>query len=627
MKYLLNPENIDSIQSPEEWREALEVLRSRFHLALNSLSMGVWDWNPITNELIWDENLYRLFNIPPSHLPLTFETWASAVLPEDLGPATEAVKAAIEGKKDFDTHFRIRTPQSEIRYIRGVASVIRDSQGQAIRMTGLNWDVTEEVLTKEKLEKTTHFFQTILNCISDPIFVKDENLRWIFRNKAFSELLNQNFDDFSGKTDRDLFPPDMPDVFYHWDREVFNQGGVHEKEEVIQSASREALTVLTKTSVADLPDGSRILVGVLRDISLRKRAEMKLRNLEALIESAQDAYAYFDLTGRPLYFNATLRKYGWSLEGKKLSDFLDSESVRILFAEAMPETLYGRTWQGEVKFLDVNLHEYMAYYLKLFPIFNEHGDIEFIAAIGTDMREKKEQELKLIHSSKLASLGEMSGQIAHEINNPLAVISGRVQHLRLKAEQGILSPDYAIDVAQKIEQTVDRISKIIRALKVISRQDKGETMDRVDLSRLIEDVCEVVLERLRSSGIELRLNVSKHVFVKGRAVQLEQVLMNLLNNAMDAVSKADNAWIKLDLDQNENWVTLSVIDSGPGISEDVQLRLMEPFFTTKPLGRGTGIGLSISRSIVETHHGVLEYDANSPNTRFFFRIPALKEGA
>jgi C4-dicarboxylate-specific signal transduction histidine kinase len=106
-----------------------------------------------------------------------------------------------------------------------------------------------------------------------------------------------------------------------------------------------------------------------------------------------------------------------------------------------------------------------------------------------------------------------------------------------------------------------------------------------------------------------------------RPVQLSQVFLNLLNNAFDAIEGAPSPWIRVELYSEDDFIEVSVTDSGPGVAKEIRSRIMEPFFTTKPLGKGTGLGLSVSAGIMKAHHGSLFLDETSPNTRFVVRMP------
>jgi C4-dicarboxylate-specific signal transduction histidine kinase len=216
----------------------------------------------------------------------------------------------------------------------------------------------------------------------------------------------------------------------------------------------------------------------------------------------------------------------------------------------------------------------------------------------------------------------MAGGIAHEINNPLAIIIGKISQLkrRLKIDTDLIKLNEDLSV---IENTAKRISSIIKGLSAFSRNAENDSMENVLVPVLIQDTLELSRERFKFNSIDLRFDYAncQQVFVKGRAAQLLQVLVNLLNNAFDAVEVLPIKWVEIQVKVVGNTCKILISDSGDGIPPDVVEKIMSPFFTTKSIGRGTGLGLSISKGIIEEHHGKLYYDATSKNTRFVIELP------
>lgn len=244
-------------------------------------------------------------------------------------------------------------------------------------------------------------------------------------------------------------------------------------------------------------------------------------------------------------------------------------------------------------------------------------------AIERDQTEKlvREQQMKMIASSKLAALGEMAGGLAHEINNPLAIISGRSAQLSMAIRHNQISPELLLEISESIEKTTTRISKIIKGLKAFARDGEHEPEQYFNVDHLIEDTLSFCRERFKSHAITLEVNCPPGIQMRGRQVQLSQVLLNLLNNSHDAVENLGEKWVRIDVDQGEEQLTVSVTDSGRGIPEHLRFKIMEPFYTTKDPNRGTGLGLSVSAAIVASHGGSLTVDTNSPHTRFVLTFP------
>jgi len=234
-------------------------------------------------------------------------------------------------------------------------------------------------------------------------------------------------------------------------------------------------------------------------------------------------------------------------------------------------------------------------------------------------RELETQRISAIQSARLASLGEMAGGIAHEINNPLAIIMASAQ--RLSRELGRQNLDQVQRCTQQILSTGDRIAQVVNSLRKLSRDGSNTPRSQFRVRQLIDEVMGLCEEKIRRAGINLVVDVSEDVMLNANEVELSQVLFNLLSNACDAVDKQEQPWIHiLGLREGDRF-TLSVVDSGSGIPPALADRIMEPFFTTKELGKGTGLGLSISLSIAKRHGGDLRLDPASSHTKFDLQLP------
>lgn len=232
------------------------------------------------------------------------------------------------------------------------------------------------------------------------------------------------------------------------------------------------------------------------------------------------------------------------------------------------------------------------------------------------------QETSIVSSSKLASLGEMAGGIAHEINTPLALIktlSGQMQEV---VTDKILDKPLLADMASQIENTVDRIGKIVSGLRSFARDGSADPFASVQVKPLIDDVISLCGEKLKENSVMLRIkNVPAHLVFEGRVTEISQVLLNLLNNAYDAVENQKEKWIEIEARDRGEWIEIGVKDSGHGISEEVKKKIFQPFFTTKEVGKGTGLGLSIALGMVKSHGGTLDLDSQGTNTCFVIKLP------
>ncbi|CAM5998652.1 unnamed protein product [Sphagnum balticum] len=332
------------------------------------------------------------------------------------------------------------------------------------------------------------------------------------------------------------------------------------------------------------------------------------------------------------YLNPTYEKwFGIRAEdciGKHTSEIVGKEAFE---ARKIPLTnvLKGQVqcFDGVMKTVSGEVKSVLSTYT---PDFAPNGEVVGFFAVVHDITQIKEMELaaknretQLVSSSKMSSLGEMAGGIAHEINNPLAIIVGQLDRMHGLMENTEIDRNLFKELIRKTEATAFRISKIIKGLRSFSRNSENDPMNQVKVSQLVEDTLELCRERFKAHDIELKVSVADDLVIECRATQICQILMNLLNNAHDAVTGLEERWVELSVAaEGSKNIRFSVTDSGNGISPEVVNKLMQPFFTTKEVGKGTGLGLSISKGISEDHHGTLTYDEKSLHTAFVLKLPA-----
>ena len=233
------------------------------------------------------------------------------------------------------------------------------------------------------------------------------------------------------------------------------------------------------------------------------------------------------------------------------------------------------------------------------------------------------QQQVIVTTSKMSALGEMAGGIAHEINNPLAAIRNLSGQLQEVMDDDPIDRALVKGMALRVEQSTSRIAKIVQGLRSFSRDGSQDPVEQVQVFQLVEETLNLCKERFKNQGIEMVLDpIDSGLSVEGRPTELSQVLLNLLNNAHDAVEALQHKWIRVSAaDTSDGRVEIQVTDSGSGVSPQVREKLFQPFFTTKEIGKGTGIGLSISRGLIQRHHGELTLDPECGNTRFLIRLP------
>lgn len=236
-------------------------------------------------------------------------------------------------------------------------------------------------------------------------------------------------------------------------------------------------------------------------------------------------------------------------------------------------------------------------------------------------RELDQQKRFNLQTSKMSALGEVAGGIAHEINTPLAsikLLSSQALH-ELNAQ--IPDLEKLACQIQKIEHTADRVARTIKSLKTFARDGSSDPLTKCFAQEILNETIELCSEQLRAHNITLKINTpQKGIPLRCRPIQISQVLLNLILNARDAIIDLPDKWIEISIKEDETWVEFRITDSGKGIPKENQEKIFQPFFTTKPIGKGTGMGLSISMDLIKAHGGSLGVDTKSRNTCFVLKL-------
>ncbi len=235
-----------------------------------------------------------------------------------------------------------------------------------------------------------------------------------------------------------------------------------------------------------------------------------------------------------------------------------------------------------------------------------------------------ESRIRSIESERLAALGLMAGSVAHEIMQPIQLLFGAAARLENLSKKEKIENSEILNYAEKINRVADRMIKTVKSLKNLSHIG-GDENEEVAVNDIFEDIVYITQDQFVGHKIEFdRSFVSEALTVECKRVEISQVLINLINNAVHAIEHIEEKRISLEAEDQGDYVEISVTDSGSGIPKEVAVKLFQPFFTTKPVGKGTGLGLFVSRQLIENHHGTLEIDHQCQNTKFKVILPKVQ---
>ena len=558
----------------------------------------------------------------------------------------------IESGKAIEKFIEKETfPDGSVGWVISSKLPFRDKEDRIIGTFGISSDVTELIETQMTLERERNTLRTLLDSIPDSIYIRDSDGRYIVVNRALANLVG--CDDpamVTGKTPFDFFPEDRAKRFLVEDQQVMDQGQpLINCARSHRNANGEFLHLLTtKVPIRDHEGTVFGIVGINRDVTEQENARQALRQTEhrmqEIVDNSPSPMYAKSVTGHYLMIN---RRYE-EIFNVKAEDVIgktdlevigDDELVRRLQKNDQRVIEFGKPIQIDetLRFPDGE----RAYVSVKFPMRDLDGEIYAVGGISTDITERKaaESELQslnqelmqahenltsaheqLIQAEKMESVGRLAAGVAHEVKNPLAMIGMGLELLTRH-----LPPDdlKAMETIGRMKRGIERAKKIVRGLVDYSSDRRLEFQSQ-DPNRLIGDALELSEYQLNQAGIQIDFIRNPELpAVEVDQTKIEQVLVNLFINAMHSMDEGGSLTICADavtlenvahdegsrlrerLRQGDRMVRITVKDTGKGIPEEVLGKLFDPFFTTKSTGKGTGLGLTVSRKIVELHGGEL----------------------
>ena len=533
-----------------------------------------------------------------------------------------------------------------------------------------------------ELEKSTKRFEDLFENAPDGIVISELNGDILKANRAFYRMLHYP-EDGSVKLNfvKDKLYANIPRIRPYIFKKLREKGFFEGMEMSLIDSRGKQCPVIGSFIYVDF-DGQRCIEEVYKDIRLRKELEQKLieqnENLEKTIqkrtadlenqknllvrknaelvslteklkESKSKLQTLFDaITDQVVMidrdFNIKMANRKEGAEGGKCF-------ARIFNLERPCETCPGATvFRQKSPITMEEKHGEDYYLLQAYPIFDDHGEVEGVLEFSRLITQQKNMELQLMQTDKLASLGQLVSGIAHEINNPNTFIRGNVsiiqeamrdilpildEHARNESNLQIARLNYAVFrgniliLLEDMAQGANRIKTIVEGLRKFAKRDDGVLNDEVDLNEIIQSCLRLVANQIGRKA-KVRLDLAAGIpKVKGNFQRLEQVVVNILINASQAIDKKMGAIvIQTAYLEKEGETLLRISDDGKGIDEKNLKQIFDPFFTTKRNQGGTGLGLSIAYGIIKEHKGRIEVESKpGAGTTFSVHIPVTAKEA
>jgi PAS domain S-box-containing protein len=357
-----------------------------------------------------------------------------------------------------------------------------------------------------------------------------------------------------------------------------------------------------------------------------KKSEQRYRSL---VEHAEDIIFTTDLEGNFLSINAFgerfFRKPRGSIIGRNVNELFASSAGEMILA-AIRDIVSEKRGKQVTFLVRVGEREYWLN-SNFRRLLDQDGNVYAILGVARDMTDRTKMEEQSFYTEKMASLGTLSAGVAHEINNPLAIILGFTDILK---EKYAYDPEIS-DILSTMERQGLKAKKVVDNLLTFARRKEHADVE-VDMNACIREVLSVLSNNLLVNKISLKeLDLFPELpRVKGDPDELQQVLFNIINNAVYAMKSSGGILsIATQVSDDEKDVEIRISDTGPGIVPEYRARIFDPLFTTKKVGDGTGLGLSVSYGIISRHHGIITFttqtkdESNQTGTTFFITIPAI----
>lgn len=594
----------------------LRKSEDRFLLAMESAQDGLYDWNIITNEIYYSPGWKRILGYQDNELPNEASIWETLTKPDDVKRSWEMRQDLIHKKRDrYELEFKMKHKDGHWVDILARATAIFDKDDTAIRIVGTHVDISERKASERELKKQRDLFELVINSVPARIFWKDLNLVYIGCNNNFAKDSGmEKPEDVIGKDDYDLVWKKDADIYRSDDKLVINTGKpkLNYEEAFLNSDGKR---VWWMTSKIPLRGSDGKIVGIIatsENITEQKKAEKALQTSHERFTTVLDGidatvYVADMQTYEILFMNKFMKDaFGKDMTGEICWNVFRGESgpcrhcknSSIIDENGMPTGV--SVWQDE------NPITGKCY------IYHDRA-IEWIDGrlvklqIATDITDYKRLEKKLRQAQKMESIGKLAGGIAHDFNNILYPIMGFTQMSMDELPKNHPVQENLLDVLDGAKRARDLVKQIL----LFSRQQ-----DQVFKPTSLKPVIEETLKLLRSS-LPATINIQSNFHETDDCVlcdgtQIHEIVMNLCTNSYHAL-KDRGGEIKVELshiqpDDSLNlppgqYICLSVVDNGSGIPENDLNKIFEPYFTTKDVGKGSGLGLSVVHGIVKNYKG------------------------
>ena len=595
-------------------KNQLETLQELAHI-------GLWEFDLTTKTLSWSSEIYNIFEMDKNSFIPTYENFFNKIHTDDREKVNEAYFNSIKEQKDYSIIHRLQMLDGRIKYVEQSWDTIFDEKGNPIISRGTVQDITELSLAKIEAQNEHNKLKAILENIPDLLWIKDANGVYITCNKRFEDFFGAKEKDIINKTDYDFVDKKLADFFKEHDIEAMNSKKPLSNFEEIPFANdghKEYLQTI-KSKVIDSNGNIIGILGIGRDLTELKNKELKLieqqKELESIFNTTKDGLAIVDMKTNFVKVN----KAYCEITGLSEEELLQTSSLALMGDQNKEEIVKDSNDKIIAEGFCDNIE-------RIYLTKNGKIDITLSASLMPDKKHillsmKDITKNKLFEEqSKLAAMGEMIGNIAHQWRQPLSVITTISSNIKLRSEYEQLE-DYDIESDMNIiMQQAQYLSKTIDDFRNFIKNTKEA--QKLSLKDTIEKTLSILHSAMINNSITIICDLKEDMNIEGYENELIQSFINIINNAKDAIKenvKNDEKLIFINTIKEDSSLIITIKDNGGGIPDNIIHRIFEPYFTTKNKNVGTGIGLSMTyKMITERHNASIdvyneEYTYNNKN--------------
>ncbi len=519
--------------------------------------------------------------------------------------------------------------EGNARYAAIVAAPMIDHDGEVIGMIEATRDITRRIQAEAELQLTEVKLQQFMEMAPVAAYVKNLQGQYIEANPAACQLYGRSKSEMVGKTDLEILPRETADSFRASDKVVQKTRSQLSIDGARDLSGRRVFLSTIKFPVLDTEGKVTAVCGISRDVSALKEAELALTRTRDYLQNVLDNSPLLvittDLEGRVVSFNPRAQEsLGYALDeimGRPASSLYKDPEERQGLLEKVEKAGVARDYETTLVGKDGRAFPAS---LTLSQLKDTEGKMIGTVGIGRDISARKALMNQVLLSERLAAVGRLAAGVAHEINNPLAVI-GEIGGFLAECVEDDPKGDDPETIAElqeglpKLLAQVDRCRTITHRLLSFSRKSEVKVKE-TDIPAALEEVFPFLEKEARLANIQIHRDLSPDLPpLLIEEVQLQEIFINLINNARQAIGKRGSGNIWIEGDSEKGKVILTIKDDGPGISEEVKNKLFDPFVTTKAPGQGTGLGLSICYGIVKRFDGAITVESE-PGAGATFRV-------